>query len=137
MAERQLFIFKLDDDYFGIDLDMVEQVIPYTKITKVPNMPDYIEGIIPIRDDLCTVFNLRKRLNLPDREADENTRIITVKINSDIIGFIVDNTNEIVHNYEIKDIKNAKKKVNRFITGTADIQGNHINIIAPDQIISA
>jgi len=137
MVEGQLFIFKLDDDYFGLDLDMVEQIIPYTKITKVPNMPDYIEGIIPMRDDLCTVFNLRKRFSLPDREADENTRIVTVRINSEMIGFIIDNTNEIVHNYEVDAAKNANKKVNKFITGTTDIDGKHINIIAPDRIISA
>ncbi|PNT94097.1 hypothetical protein CDQ83_11640 [Clostridium thermosuccinogenes] len=140
MAGHQLFVFKLDDKYFGIDLESVNQIIPYRKITKIPNMPAYIEGIIPLRDNICTVFNLRKKFNLPAREADESTRIVIANVNSEMIGIIADNTNEIVREYDDKTVvahENGKGSDEKYIKGTADIGENHITIIDLSQLVPA
>ncbi|MCX7921423.1 MAG: chemotaxis protein CheW [Clostridia bacterium] len=96
MASRQLVIFKVNDEDFGIDINQVNSIEKPMEIFKVPNTPDYVEGLINLRGKVYTVFNLRKKFNLPTMEFDDSTKIIIVKEKSVMVGFIVDEVNEII-----------------------------------------
>ena len=65
-------------------------------ITRVPNTPAFVEGIINLRGQVIPVVNLRKRLGFPPKEPDKATRIIVVEIGKRVIGFIVDSVNEVL-----------------------------------------
>ena len=56
----------------------------------MPNTPPFIEGLINLRGKVMTVFNLRKRFNMPEKENDENTKILIVKMDDYLLGFTVD-----------------------------------------------
>ncbi len=95
MASRQFLIFKLFGEDFGVDIANIDSIISMKEIIKVPNTPEYIEGLTNLRGKVYTIFNLRKRLNLPNCEYDDSTKIVIVNVNSIMVGFIVDEVNEI------------------------------------------
>ena len=92
----QLVTFKLDVEEFGIDILRVQEIIRIMSITKVPNSPEFIEGVINLRGRVIPVINLRKRLLLPTIEKDNKTRVIVVELSDKTVGFIVDEVNEVL-----------------------------------------
>ena len=92
----QLVSFILNDEEFGIDILLVQEIIRIMQITKVPNSPDFIDGVINIRGRVIPVINLRNRLGMPRKENDKDTRIIVVEISGKTVGFVVDAVNEVL-----------------------------------------
>ncbi len=74
----QIVEFVLGKESFAIDLFDVKEVVEYTTITKLPNVPAYIKGIIDLRGEITTIIDLKHRLNITDSSqvAAESSRII-------------------------------------------------------------
>jgi purine-binding chemotaxis protein CheW len=92
----QLISFELDSEQFGIDIKVVQEIIRLMQITKVPNSPDFVEGMINIRGRVIPVIDLRNRMGMLRKEHDNNTRIIVVELKGKTTGFIVDGVNEVL-----------------------------------------
>ncbi|CUS97288.1 chemotaxis protein CheW [Candidatus Kryptobacter tengchongensis] len=92
----QLVSFKLGDEEFGVNILQVQEINRLIQITKVPNAPDFVEGVMNLRGKIVPVINLRKRLGLGEKEHDKNTRIIVVELNDKTVGFIVDSVSEVL-----------------------------------------
>jgi purine-binding chemotaxis protein CheW len=92
----QLISFELEEEQFGIDIYMVQEIIRMVPITKIPNSPDFVEGVINIRGRIIPVVNLRSRMGMPEKVHDNNSRIIVVEVNKQTTGFIVDAVNEVL-----------------------------------------
>lgn len=92
----QLVSFHIGEEEFAVDILNIQGINRMMDITRVPNSPDFVEGIINLRGQVIPVVNLRKRLNFDSREADKDTRIIVVEIANRVVGFIVDNVNEVL-----------------------------------------
>ncbi len=91
----QVIVFTLGDEKYGVDISQVREIIRPTKITRIPNAPDFVEGVINLRGQITTIINLRKRFGLPPKEIDNDTRIIVVEYNNAVIGMMVDTVNEV------------------------------------------
>jgi len=96
MDRRQLVVFKINGEEFGIEIKHICSIEKLLEIFRMPGTPDFVEGIINLRGEIFAVFNLRKRFNLPAAEYDDNARIIIVNINSVTVGLIVDGVSEII-----------------------------------------
>lgn len=131
MASRQLVVFTVNNEEFGVEITNVREIIRPVEIFKVPNTPDYMEGLINLRGKVHTVFNLRKRFSLPANEFDENTKIIIVNINNLVTGFIADEVKEIIR-VEDENIESASGILSefkdRFINGVAKL-GNRVVLL--------
>ena len=92
----QLVSFVLENEEFGIDILKVEEIIRIISITKIPNTPDFVEGVINLRGRVIPVIDLRTRLGHPRREHNNNTRVIVVNVNGMTLGFIVDSVREVL-----------------------------------------
>lgn len=92
----QLVSFKIGEEEFGIDILAVQEIIKMQEISKMPNTPDYVEGIVNLRERVIPIIDLRKRLNFNSKMADKDTRIIVVDVKGTIIGFIVDEVSEVL-----------------------------------------
>ena len=66
----QLVSFELDGEEYGIDVLTVREIIRMPSITKMPNTPDYVDGIINLRGTVVPIISLRKRFSLMDRDHD-------------------------------------------------------------------
>lgn len=96
MAEKQYVVFKLDNEEYGIGIMNVREIIPYKESIKVPNTPDFIEGIINYRGNVTPIICLKKRFNISQRVEDANTRIIVINIGEKQVGFIVDEASQTI-----------------------------------------
>jgi purine-binding chemotaxis protein CheW len=92
----QLVSFKIGEEEFGVDILIVQEINRMLQITKVPNTPDFIEGIINLRGRIIPVIDLRIKLGMARRDHGKNTRIVVVEIKEKTIGFIVDEVNEVL-----------------------------------------
>lgn len=94
--ELQLVVFRLANEFFGIDIASVESIIKMQDITRLPQTPDFMEGIINLRGKILPVIDLSKRLNLPAVEKTLESRIVITSFSTATIGLIVDNVEEVI-----------------------------------------
>ncbi|MGD8782570.1 MAG: chemotaxis protein CheW [Ignavibacteria bacterium] len=92
----QLVSFRIDTEEFGVDILKVQEIIRMVPITKVPNAPDFVEGVINLRGRVIPVIDLRIKLGHQKIEYNNGTRIIVVEINSTTLGFVVDSVSEVL-----------------------------------------
>ena len=88
--------FKLGTESYGIKVKHVREILRVNNIFPVPGSHDCVLGITNIRGSVVTIINGRKRLNLPDQEYDDSTRIIVVEVNDDVAGLLVDNVIDVI-----------------------------------------
>jgi purine-binding chemotaxis protein CheW len=94
--ELQLVSFHVGEEEFGIDILRVKEIIRVLQITKVPNSPEYVEGVINLRGRVIPIIDLRVRLEVTKTELNTNSRIIVLEIEDKIVGFIVDSVSEVL-----------------------------------------
>lgn len=92
----QLVSFKIGNEEFGVDILKVQEIIKMVLITKVPNSPAFVEGVINLRGKVIPIVDFRTRLGMERVEQTKDTRIIVVDVESRIIGFIVDSVSEVL-----------------------------------------
>ena len=92
----QLVTFGIGEEEFGIDILKVQEIIRIMDITKVPNAPPYVEGVISLRGKVIPVIDLRSRFGLDYRPHDSQTRIIVIDLHAMITGFVVDEVSEVL-----------------------------------------
>ena len=92
----QLVSFVIENEEFGIDILKVQEIIRPVEITRVPNSPAFVEGVINLRGRIVPVVDLRKRFGLPERDQDQHTRIIVVELVDRVVGFMMDAVKEVI-----------------------------------------
>lgn len=88
--------FHIDKEIYGIEIRHVIEIIVMQEITIVPDMPDFIIGVINLRGQVISVMDIRTRFQMESRKYDDRTCIIVVKINDISVGLIVDTVNEVI-----------------------------------------
>ena len=96
IEQDQYLVFTSRSQDFGIQAMRIQEISAPLSITKVPNTPSYIEGIINLRGKLVSVMDFRKKFMFETKEHDEDTRIIMVEYGSYPIGIIVDSAEEVI-----------------------------------------
>lgn len=103
MAELQFVVFKLGKEEYGVNIMQVQEIGHYAEPVKVPNTPEFVEGIMNLRDNVIPVISLRKRFNIPEenlngpeRDSNENRRTIIINLGDRQIAFIVDDASEVL-----------------------------------------
>ncbi|ACL16415.1 chemotaxis protein CheW [Methanosphaerula palustris] len=95
----QVVEFLLGREHFAIDLFDVREVVEYTTITKLPNTPSYIKGIIDLRGEITTIIDLKQQMNIPEETEvhEEDCRVIVLddKITKSKIGIMVDDVSSV------------------------------------------
>jgi purine-binding chemotaxis protein CheW len=92
----QLVSFRLAKEEYGIEITRVREIILFGEITRIPQMPDYIKGLINLRSTVIPIVDLRLRFGLPEGEQTDDTRIMVVNVGGKTIGIIVDAVSEVL-----------------------------------------
>lgn len=92
----QLVSFCLDREEYGVDVLKVREIIRLLNITRVPNAPYYVDGVINLRGKVIPIISLRKKFNLPEIDHDKRTRIMVIESGNEMRGFIVDEVSEVI-----------------------------------------
>lgn len=88
--------FSLDKETFGIEIGYVIEIVGIQSITIMPEMPEYIKGIINLRGKIIPVMDIRLRFNKDQKDYNDRTCIIVIEINDRSIGLIVDGVSEVI-----------------------------------------
>ena len=98
----QLVTFKLGNEEFGIDIKKVQEINRMIEITKIPNAPAHVEGVVNLRGKIVPIVSLRTKLGFEEVERDKATRIMVVEIEGSVLGFIVDSVSEVLRIHDPK-----------------------------------
>jgi purine-binding chemotaxis protein CheW len=134
----QYVIFKLENEFYGIPINFVETIERVLEITRVPNTPSYVKGVINLRGEVVPVVDLRKRFKLSDKKVTEESRIIILSIEEVSVGLLVDNSSEVL-TIPVDSIDNTSNLVNSFeddyIKGIGKVENRMIIIIDIPRIL--
>ena len=92
----QLVSFMIQNEEFAIDILFVQEINRMLQITKVPNAPAFVSGVVNLRGRVIPVIDLRTKLGIEVKKHDKNTRIVVVEVKEKTVGFIVDAVKEVL-----------------------------------------
>jgi purine-binding chemotaxis protein CheW len=123
--------FSLDKETYGIEIKYVTEIIGIQAITEIPEMPEYVKGIINLRGKIIPVMDVRLRFKKEPREYNDRTCVVVIDINDISIGLIVDSVSEVLSIPE-QDIVNPPKMnksfENRYIKSIGKV-GNDVKLL--------
>ncbi|MFN3873193.1 MAG: chemotaxis protein CheW, partial [Ignavibacterium sp.] len=92
----QLVSFMIGNEEYAVDIFYVKEINRLSHITKVPNAPEFIEGVINLRGRIIPVIDLRIKMGLPKKDKDKDSRIIVIEDDNLLVGFLVDAVKEVI-----------------------------------------
>ncbi len=111
---KQYLTFKLREEVFGVDVAQVREILDYIKITKVPQTPEFMRGVINLRGSVVPVVDMNIKFGMQRTEKTVNTCIVVVEVEMDgsttVIGALVDSVQEV---FEIESKKYRTRAENR------------------------
>lgn len=140
----QYLTFKLSDEVFALDVAKVREILEITNITKVPQTPDFMRGVINLRGSVVPVIDMRLKFGMSATEQTVNTCIIVVEINMDgdtvVLGALADSVQEVVEMgpESIEAAPHIGTKLNTdFIKGMGKVDARFVMILDIDRVFSS
>ena len=135
----QWVTFHLENEKYGIKVMQVQEVLRMTEIAPVPGAPHYVLGIINLRGNVVTVIDTRRRFGLGDVEHDDETRIVIVEANNNVVGILVDSVAEVV-DLKVSEIETAPNVGNdessKYIQGVSSRENELLILVDVDKLLS-
>jgi purine-binding chemotaxis protein CheW len=94
--ERQLVVFQLGVEFYGVEISCIHEIVRMQKVTRVPRAPAFVEGVINLRGKVIPVIDLRHRFGLPAADHTRASRIVVVEIGDQVVGLVVDGVSEVL-----------------------------------------
>ena len=122
--------FFIDRESYGIEIRHVTEIIGMQPVTEVPELPEYIRGIINLRGKIIPVMDVRLRFKKPFREHNDRTCVVVIDIDTLSIGLIVDSVSEVlsIPGDSIVPPPDLKQGGNRYIKGIGKV-GSEVKLI--------
>nr|WP_297347823.1 chemotaxis protein CheW [uncultured Glaciecola sp.] len=135
----QWVTYRLDEETYGINVMQVQEVLRYTEIAPVPGAPDYVLGIINLRGNVVTVIDTRSRFGLPPTEPTDNSRIVIIESDEQVVGILVDSVAEVVYlrSSEIDSAPNVGTEESaKFIQGVSNQKGQLLILVDLNKLLN-
>ena len=100
----QFLTFNLGEELFGVDILRIQEIKGYTTVTKIPNTPSYIKGVLNLRGTIVPIVELRTKFGMPTIDYTAFTVIIVVVVREKIMGLVVDSVSDVL-NIDKKDMQ--------------------------------
>ena len=136
---NQYLSFTLGEEEYGIEILKVQEIKGYAGITPIPNMPDYLKGIMNLRGTVIPVVDLRTRFSLETKTYDKFTVIIVAMVGEKIVGLVVDTVSDVLDlpPEEILPTPDMGARVDtRFITGTTVVGEKLVVLLDIQKLLS-
>ncbi|MHB8057497.1 MAG: chemotaxis protein CheW [Desulfuromonadaceae bacterium] len=147
MAEElqttQYLTFNLSDEVFAVDVGRVREILEITSITKVPQTPEFMRGVINLRGSVVPVIDMRLKFGMSETERTVNTCIVVVEVDMDgeniVLGALADSVQEVIEmeSSQIEAAPHIGTHLNTdFIKGMGKHEGRFVMILDIDKIFS-
>ncbi len=134
----QVVTFFIAEEEFAVEILDVHEIIRLIQITPVPNVAEFLEGVINLRGKVIPVINLRKRFDLPRIANSGKTRIIVMELRQKIMGFLVDEVSEVlsISKHIIEETPPIVAGVDaEYIRGVANMQNGLLIILELEALL--
>lgn len=135
----QLVTFSIGEEEFAVDILYIREINRMQFLTRVPNAPEFVKGVINLRGKVIPVIDLRRRLGVKAKEITKETRIIVLEIQNKTIGIIVDMVNEVlrINKDVIEKPPAASGTIDAdFISALAQLEDRILILLDTDKLIS-
>ena len=133
--------FKSGNEYFGLKIEYVNEIIVFQEITEIPESEDYIKGLINLRGKIIPVIDVRLRFKQEPFEYNDRTCIIVINVKSTVVGLIVEKIAEVVEIQEENilpspSIGRAEKAQNQYVYAIGKVGDSVKLLLDPDKLIN-
>lgn len=133
--------FKSGNEYFGLKIQYVSEIIPFQAITAIPETADYIKGLINLRGKIIPVIDISLRFKQEPFEYNDRTCIIVINVHSTVVGLIIENIAEVV---EIREenilpppsIGKSDRVQNKYVYGIGKVGDSVKLLLDPDKLLN-
>ena len=135
---KQYLVLRMGKQEYGVDIKNIMSIIDKDMhITRVPKTVHYVKGVINLRGDIIPVINLRARLGLQEIEDTADTRIVIIKFDELVIGFIVDQISEVVRlkDERIEKVNDFSTIPMEYVIGAGKIGERIVTILSVERLI--
>lgn len=132
--------FKSGNEFFGLEIQYVQQIIQYQEVTKIPETEDYIKGLINLRGRIIPVVDVSVRFRQAPCEYNDKTCILVINVKSTTVGLIVEQIAEVV---EIREenilppptIGRADRGHNKYVYGIGKVGTKVKLLLDPEKLL--
>ncbi len=119
-AGREFLTFVLGNEQYGLEILKVQEIRGYEAVTRLPEAPDYVKGVINLRGSVVPVIDMRLKFRLDKAEYNALTVMIVLNVASRVVGIVVDSVSDVVQlsGSQIREMPDMRGAIDRqFITG--------------------
>ncbi|QOC21176.1 purine-binding chemotaxis protein CheW [Wenzhouxiangella sp. AB-CW3] len=141
--DRQFLTFRLDNELYGFGILHVREILEYSRPTRMPMMPEFVQGVISLRGEVVPVINLARRFGLPESEVTKRTCVVVIEISrgqlKQDLGVMVDSVSEVVE-IPPEQIRRAPEFGARigpdFVRGMGKVDDQFVILLAEERVLS-
>jgi purine-binding chemotaxis protein CheW len=134
----QIVTFQVGSEIFGLDILRVHEIIRFKPLTRVPNLPDYVEGVLNLRGKIIPVLGLRQRMGLDRQEPNTTTKIVVASVKDQMLGFIVDSVWEVLRigSETVEPAPRLGEVKQKYVSGVGKLDNRLLLLLDLDELLS-
>jgi len=133
---RQVVSFRVGSEDFGLGIQRVQEIIRHQALTRVPNSPAFVEGVVNLRGKVIPVIALRKRFGVEQQHHDGQSRIVILEVNGMVLGFIVDSVPQVLRIpvSAILDPPRVLESRRAYVSGVVKLEDRLLILLVVDRV---
>lgn len=141
-AQKDKYVtFKSGNEYFGLKIEYVNEIIVFQEITEIPESENYIKGLINLRGKIIPVIDVRIRFGQEPFEYNDRTVIIVINVKDTVVGLIVEKIAEVVEIQEDNilpspSLTHSDKQQNQYVYGIGKVGDDVKLLLDPEKLLS-
>jgi len=134
----QIVTFHVGNETFGLDILKVHEIIRFQPLTRVPNLPAYVEGVLNLRGAIIPVVGLRQKMGLERREVDGATKIVVASVKNEVLGLIVDSVSEVlrISSATVDPTPRMGDATQKYVSGVGKLDDRILLLLDVDELLS-
>ena len=140
LAQIKLVIFTLLDSYYAFKGEHIKEILPVSKISMVPGVPDFILGVINVRGDIESVININDFIGLHEQDADKTNNIIIAEGEGIRSGILVGSVEDVMDFREDAiqpPLSSLNEKIKQFVIGETDYKEKSVTVLNVSEIFKS
>ncbi len=137
--DQQYLTFTLAEEYYGVDILKVQEIKGYTSVTKIPNTPDYLKGVLNLRGTIVPIVDLRMKFGMGVTDPTPFTVVVVVNVRNRVMGFLVDAVSDVL-DLNAKDIQPPPELGSTvditFVAGIGNANEHLVTLLDIDRVLT-
>lgn len=138
-ATREVLVFVIGEEEYGVDILKVQEIRGYEKVTAIPSAPDFLKGVVNLRGTIVPVIDMRIKFALPDVRYDSFTVVVILRLASRVIGIVVDAVSDVMRlaPNDVKEPPRLGSVVDAsYLTGVATLNDRMVLLLDIEKLLS-